>query len=64
MQIRILEQSDIAKCPFVIFWPEHYRADGSCKCNDPEHRRMMMAEWKYTEQIFIDAGTPLREKQR
>jgi hypothetical protein len=43
--IREIAQSDIMKCPHAIFVGEHYRADGSCRCNDPEH--VEMAEWGY-----------------
>lgn len=53
--VRSLKQSDILKCPFVIMVAEHYRTDGSCKCDDPEHRAMMIAEWEYTEDDFKGA---------
>lgn len=42
---REIKQSDIGKCPFVIFMPEHYRQDGSCRCDDPEHKEMV--DWGY-----------------
>jgi hypothetical protein len=32
-------------CPNVIFSAQHYREDGSCKCNDPEEKTMK--EWGY-----------------
>jgi len=32
-------------CPHVILMPEHYRPDGTCRCNDPEHNEM--EEWGY-----------------
>jgi hypothetical protein len=35
----------IHTCPYCIFSPEHYRADGSCRCDDPTHRKMH--EWGY-----------------
>lgn len=44
--IRLISQSDIRRCPHVILVPEHYREDGSCKCNDPNAAEM--AEWGYT----------------
>jgi len=50
--VRLIRQSDIGKCPFVIMVPEHYREDGSCKCNDPEHRKMMIKEWGYSKGSF------------
>jgi hypothetical protein len=33
-------------CPHRIFAGEHYRDDGSCKCDDPNET--VMAEWGYT----------------
>jgi hypothetical protein len=57
---RTIKQADIGKCPFVIFAPEHYREDGSCKCDDPEHRKMMIKEWGYKARDFKDI--PLREE--
>jgi hypothetical protein len=43
--IRVIKQSDIAKCPHCIMVPNHYRDDGSCKCND--ENETVMAEWGY-----------------
>lgn len=43
--IRLLSTSDIRACPHVIFEPSHYRADGSCRCNDSSHKEM--GEWGY-----------------
>lgn len=43
---RIVRHSDVGKCPFLILVPEHYRDDGSCRCDDPDHREM--AEWGYS----------------
>jgi hypothetical protein len=53
--VRIIRQSDIA-CPFSIIVADHYREDGSCRCNDPEYREMMKAEWEYTDEAFREAG--------
>jgi hypothetical protein len=36
---------DIGKCPRLIIAPEHYRPDGTCRCNDPDDPHM--AEWGY-----------------
>jgi hypothetical protein len=44
--VRTLPQSKIAACPHFIMAIEHYRADGTCKCNDPAEN--VMAEWEYT----------------
>ena len=40
-----VEQSDIQRCPHMIILWEHYREDGSCKCNDPDHK--VMLAWGY-----------------
>ena len=32
--IRYLKSSDIQKCPLFIMLPDHYRDDGSCRCNE------------------------------
>jgi hypothetical protein len=49
---RVIKRSSIQACPFFILMPEHYREDGSCRCDDPEHRKLMIAEWGYTEDDF------------
>jgi len=41
-----MQQSMIRSCPQFIFSPDHYRADGSCKCDDPHDANM--SEWGYT----------------
>ena len=43
--VRIIKQSDITRCPHCILVPQHYRDDGSCKCNDP--KETVMKEWGY-----------------
>ena len=55
--VTILKQSDLLRCPFVIMVPEHYRADGTCKCDSASYRRMMMREWQYKPSDF---PTPAR----
>lgn len=54
----IMKQSDIVKCPFYIMDPIHYRADGSCKCDDIFHRNSLMKTWGYTKKDF--KNIPLR----
>lgn len=54
---KLIKQSDILKCRFVIFDPVHYREDGSCRCNDPEHREFMMREWGYNQEDFDEQGS-------
>ena len=46
---------DPTVCPFTIFEPEHYREDGTCKCNDPEHRKLMRS-WGYRAADFRSVG--------
>lgn len=58
MQVRYLKQYDMLKCPFVIMVPEHYRDDGTCLCDDAEHRKMMIKEWGYMSSQF--KNIPLR----
>ena len=42
---REIDQSDIQRCPHVILMEEHYRNDGSCRCNDKTHT--VMLQWGY-----------------
>jgi hypothetical protein len=42
---REIDQADMRKCPHFMMVAEHYRLDGSCRCNDPDH--MEMLEWGY-----------------
>lgn len=51
--VRLIKQSTIANCPFFILVPDHYREDGSCKCDDPEYRKMMIKEWGYKKADFV-----------
>lgn len=57
-QAAIIPQAVLVGCKFNIFAPEHYRKDGSCKCDDAEHRKHMIAEWEYRAEDFKDI--PLR----
>ena len=43
--VRTIQQSSIGKCPHFIMMPEHYREDGSCRCDDPDHTDM--DDWGY-----------------
>lgn len=43
--VRRIRQSDMLKCPHCIILPEHYRDDGTCRCNDWSHT--VMLEWGY-----------------
>ena len=50
--VREIEQSDMASCPHVIMIASHYRENGTCKCDDPDERAMMIREWGYTDADF------------
>jgi hypothetical protein len=39
-------------CKFRIMVSEHYREDGTCKCDDPEEQAMMIREWEYEASDF------------
>ena len=40
-----ISQADVLRCPHYIMHLDHFRTDGSCRCNDPESRDM--EEWGY-----------------
>ena len=40
---------------------EHYRTDGSCKCDDPQEQAMMIREWGYSESDFTEGETKGRD---
>lgn len=33
--LRVIKQADILRCPQVILLADHYREDGSCRCDEP-----------------------------
>jgi hypothetical protein len=43
--VREIPQRAIMLCPHFILMAEHYRADGTCRCNDESHTEMR--EWGY-----------------
>jgi len=47
-----VKQSTIRSCPHYIFDVSHYRPNGTCKCDDPEHQEFMIAEWGYSKSDF------------
>lgn len=56
MKIKVMQQSDIMKCPSYILLPEHYRDDGSCKHDEPNCELEDLGErcqnLKYKNEIF------------
>ena len=43
--VRMIKQSDMMRCPHCIMVVDHYRENGSCRCNDPSHKEM--SGWGY-----------------
>lgn len=50
--VRLIKKIDIGKCPHYICSSEHYRADGTCKCDDPIEQAMLIKEFGYTKRDF------------
>lgn len=46
---REIRQTDVQACPHFILVPEHYREDGSCRCDDPEHAAMRELGYKWRD---------------
>ena len=40
-----MKQTDVHNCPHYIMMPNHYRDDGTCKCNELGHQDMLA--WGY-----------------
>lgn len=38
---RQIPRAAMLACPRFIIVPEHYRADDTCRCNDPTHQEMV-----------------------
>jgi len=55
-EVAVLRREDMLACPFCIIDPSHYRADGSCRCNDPQEQERMIREWDYTREDFEKVG--------
>lgn len=53
----------VRPCPFSILpvVVEHWRPDGTCRCDDAEHRVFMIKKWKYRTKQF--ENIPLREQE-
>jgi len=43
---RQIERTAIAACAHCILDPEHYRSNGTCRCDDAGHT--VMREWGYS----------------
>lgn len=49
-RVREIRQSDIAACPHFILVAEHYREDGSCRCDARNAPEMQDAGYVWSEQ--------------
>ena len=47
-----VDQAAMLRCPHVIIAFEHYRPDGSCKCDDPAEQARLIREAGYTDADF------------
>jgi len=56
VDVKIIKQSDILRCPQCIMVSSHYREDGTCKCDDKEEQAMMIKKWGYKKSDFKKAG--------
>lgn len=45
VDVRTINRADLLKCPHVILVADHYREDGTCRCDDPDYTDM--GEWGY-----------------
>lgn len=53
-----IRHSQFQQCPFKILVPNHYREDGSCKCDDAEERKRLIKTAGYEARDF--KNIPLR----
>lgn len=44
--MREISHTDLIACPHFILSPEHYRSNGTCRCDDRTHEEML--DWGYT----------------
>lgn len=49
---RVINFSDIQRCPKVILVPEHYEEDGTCRCNNPQCDWEDCTAPKYNDEIY------------
>lgn len=49
---KVLNKKDIQRCPWYIMDPVHYRADGSCRCNDPVEQARLIKHCGYKKSHF------------
>jgi hypothetical protein len=39
----------LSTCPLGILAPQHFREDGTCRCDDPKHVEMKRWGWVWNE---------------
>jgi hypothetical protein len=57
VSIGVLSQASMLACPFCIIDFEHYRADGTCKCDESAEQARLIREFDYTLADF-ERATP------
>ena len=55
---RHVKLSAIANCPHLIFAAGHYRPDGTCRCDDPDHTVMAADGYTWNAQSHRWAAPP------
>ncbi len=58
VRIGQLSQSEMLACPFCIIDFDHYRPDGTCRCDDPTEQERMIREWGYSRTDFTKEPEP------
>jgi hypothetical protein len=46
---RLIRQADVRACAHFILLPEHYRENGTCRCDDPEAGEMLLAGYVWRD---------------
>lgn len=59
--VRELSLEALRRCRWSLFDPEHYREDGTCKCDSQEERDRLCREYDYAPSDF--EGIPLRKEE-
>lgn len=52
VDVKRVPQAAIQRCRFFIFDAQHYRDDGTCRCNDPVEQRRLIREAGYKRSDF------------
>lgn len=53
-EVRVLTLDTISKCPTLVFLPDHYREDGTCRHDEPNCEEDNCTNLKYEEEIFCE----------